>query len=310
MVVKMNIKRYLIKIKMTIKPETWCCAIRINKDENTSVFNDLSNPFLILPNTKNYWCADPFLFKKDNQYYAFFEVLDLLKRKGMIGYRTISENGYGDIHIIYECDIHLSFPYIYEENGEIYIIPESAHANELFRLKCIRFPDTWEKDKVLIKDKLVDTVRVQRNERVYYLSQRVDDSNTFDRVDVFYEENGQIKECFGNPQKNDSSNARGAGSCFYLNGRLIRPTQDCSVAYGDKLKFNEVLQLDENVFSEKLLKTISYQDIPLNQDNTFSGIHTYNKLDNFEIIDLKIPSKFNMRNTIGAVIKIFRSVFH
>ena len=58
----------------------WCCAVRFNKNDD-SIMTDLSTPFVVLPNSKRYWCADPFLFQKDDYYFVFFEAYDRLKRK-------------------------------------------------------------------------------------------------------------------------------------------------------------------------------------------------------------------------------------
>ena len=65
----------------------WCCAVRFNKN-NDSIMTDLSTPFVVLPNSKRYWCADPFLFQKDDHYFVFFEAYDRLKRKGVLGIQT------------------------------------------------------------------------------------------------------------------------------------------------------------------------------------------------------------------------------
>ena len=94
----------------------WCCAVRFNKN-NDSIMTDLGTPFVVLPNSKRYWCADPFLFQKDDHYFVFFEAYDRLKRKGVLGYRQITEHTVGDIHIICESTSHLSYPFIYEADG-------------------------------------------------------------------------------------------------------------------------------------------------------------------------------------------------
>lgn len=286
-------------------PETWCIAYRkIENDDECLIFST-EKPFTVIPNTKNFWCADPFLFEKDGKLYAFFEVLDQIKRKGLLGCREINGFGYGDIKIIYECETHLSFPFIYENKDGIFITPESLHENKLFRLKCSKFPTEWEYDKTLIEQPLVDTVLFDNNETVYYVSQRVVNEGVFDRVDLFYEDNGEIKEC-NNPVKTDLSNARGAGKVFSYNNQYIRPVQDCSESYGGKLNFNRIINLSKNSFDEELLKTISAQDIKTNIAAEFCGIHTYNRLGNYEIIDLKLPARFSLRNTIGAIIKIIK----
>ncbi len=287
-------------------PEIWCVAIRKNENDGESILNGTEKPFIVLPNTKSMWCADPFLFEKEGRLYVFFEVLDYMKRKGLLGYREVTESGFGDIKVIYEGDSHLSFPFIYEENGTVYIIPESFHSSKLFRLKCTEFPDSWEIDKTFTEDKLVDTVMLERNGTRYYISQRVEEADVFNRVDLFYEENGELKECAANPVKLDLADSRGAGKVFEHNGELIRPSQDCSASYGSALYFNRITRLDKNGYEETPVKTVFVHDINTDVKREFCGIHTYNRLGNYEVIDLKLPAKFNLRNSVGAFIKLFK----
>lgn len=285
----------------------WCCAVRFNKDSGTSILNDTETAFTVIKDSYRYWTADPFLAEESGRYYLFFEAYDRLKRKGVLGYREITENTAGKIKIVYECDSHLSYPFIFKENGTYYIVPESKESGELFRLKCEHFPDKWVKEKVIAKVHIVDTTIVHQNGMDYYVSQRVIHAGQFDRLDLFYFENGRLCECKNNPLKIDAETARGAGKFFEYNEKLIRPSQNCGVQYGDKLNFNEVIGISKDGYSEKLLKSISVNDIKLNIPNDFTGIHTYNRLGNAEVIDLKIGANFNLYNIIGAVWKrLFR----
>lgn len=285
----------------------WCSAVRFNQDGGTSILNDTETEFTVIKDSYRYWTADPFLAEENGKYYLFFEAYDRLKRKGVLGYREITEHSAGKIKTIYECDFHLSYPFIFKENGTYYIVPESKASGELFRLKCEHFPDKWVKEKVIAKVGVVDTTIVNHNGVDYYVSQRVMQAGRFDRFDLFYLENGRLCECKNNPLKIDAETARGAGKFFEYGAKLIRPSQNCGAQYGDKLNFNEVTEISKDSYSEKLLKTISVNDIKLNIKNDFTGIHTYNRLGNVEVIDLKIGANFNIFNIIGAVWKrLFR----
>ncbi len=281
----------------------WCCAVRFNADGNASLLNDCKSEFKVLKNSYRYWTADPFLVEESGKYYLFFEAYDRLKRKGVLGYREIGESYTGKINVIYECASHLSYPFIFKENGAYYIMPESSGCKELFRLKCVDFPDKWVKERVIARERIVDTTPVNYNGVDYYFSQRVIRPGLFDRVDLFYVKDGKWCECKNNPVKIDAETARCAGRFFYFDGKLIRPSQNCGKEYGEKLNFNEVVSISADGFEEKLWKTLSASDINLNVKNSFSGIHTYNRLNNVEVIDLKIPANFNVLNIIGAVCK-------
>jgi len=286
----------------------WCCAVRFNSNDNISLLEDSEKEFTVLKNSFRYWTADPFLAEQNGSYYLFFEAYDRLKRKGVLGCRSISENGAGKIKIIYECASHLSYPFIFRKNGTFYIVPESKASGELFRLRCESFPYKWVKEKVLAKESIVDTTILQHNATDYYVSQRVITAGVFDRMDLFYSRgNDVLEECKNNPVKLDAKTARGAGGFFRYNGMLLRPSQNCGEQYGGMLNFNEVLSISENGYDERLYKCISASDIKLNVKNDFTGIHTYNRLNNVEVIDLKIGAHFNILNIIGAVCKrIFR----
>ena len=297
------------KIKSILYPDTWCCAVRFNNASSTSILNNLDEEFFVIKDGYRYWTADPFLVFENNKYYLFFEVFDRLKRKGLLGYREISKSSVGDIRIIYESYEHLSYPFIYKKGGEYFIVPESNKQGELFRLKCIDFPDKWEKEKVLANDNLVDTTITVKDGVTYYISERVVENNVFDRIDLLYEKDGVFIECENNPVKLDANTSRGAGKLFEYNGKLIRPSQDCGKAYGEKLNFNEIKELSENSFREETVKSISHNDLKLNCKNDFIGIHTYNTVNNVEVVDLKIKGKFNVLNTLGAIIKQIKRIF-
>lgn len=291
----------------SLKVFEWCCAIRFNENEKVNLIDENSEiPFVVLKNSYRYWCADPFLYKKDNKYYVFFEMFDRLKRKGLLGYREVSKNGVGKIKKIFEYKCHLSYPYIYDDNGTTYIMPESGDASELFLLKCVSFPDKWVKEKVIYNEPVVDTTLFSIDGEKYYITQHLEEQKDFDRLDLLYEHDGKLFASKKNPMKRDSKTARGAGKVFRLNDDYIRPSQDCSEDYGKFLNFNKIISISKDSYSEQLIKKISIDEINIRDTGKFVGIHTYNKLDNVEVIDIKTADNFNVLNLIGGLIKRLR----
>jgi hypothetical protein len=286
-----------------IRVPEWCCAIRFNEDEKTSLLDDNKKPFTVIKDSARYWTADPFLFKHNGEYYLFFEMFDRLKRKGLIGYRKLENGSAEEMNIVYEGEGHLSYPFIYEENGVIFIIPESMAQNELFRLRCLRFPDRWKKELIHADDRLVDTTRFVFDDREYFFSQRVIRDNTFNRLDLFYIKDGIFCEAASNPQKLDFETSRCAGAVFSYGEDYIRPSQDCSQSYGEKLIFSRIVKLKESEYLEEPVAQLSVRDVRVGDGGRYTGIHTYNKLDNIEVIDLKKEKSFNLLNLAGGVLK-------
>ena len=99
---------------------------------NIAYKNKNESEYTIIKNNVDCWVADPFLFEKDNKLYIFAEMYKFNRMKGSIGYCQI-ENGKQTKwkEIIHE-DYHLSFPNVIEENGEIYLYPESSENNNFY----------------------------------------------------------------------------------------------------------------------------------------------------------------------------------
>lgn len=72
--------------------------------------------------------ADPFLFIYNNRLYLFYEEMPIGNGLGVI--KMVSTN---DLHkwskpvqITHEPQCHFSYPWIFEENGEVYMMPETG----------------------------------------------------------------------------------------------------------------------------------------------------------------------------------------
>ncbi len=87
-----------------------------------------------------------------------------------------------------------------------------------------------------------------------------------------------------NPVLSDVRRSRPAGLLFYDEGRLIRPSQDCGKAYGYALVFSEVLTLTETEYEERQINRIEPGLIA-----GCVGTHTYNRAEQFEVVDRTLP---------------------
>ena len=115
--------RYIIeKLKKLVYRDQWIILYNFNiKNEfvNTSLYNYKK----ILPPNDRFW-ADPFVVQYENKYYVFIEEYIYKKRKGTIAFFEINKNGsYTKPNVILEKEYHLSYPFIFEENDKIYMIP-------------------------------------------------------------------------------------------------------------------------------------------------------------------------------------------
>ena len=84
--------------------------------------------------------ADPFMLKVEDTWYLFFEVMDRDTVKGQIGLAT-SQNGLTWTYqrIVLKEPFHLSYPYVFEFDGDYYMIPESYQSEINSLVQGVKF---------------------------------------------------------------------------------------------------------------------------------------------------------------------------
>ena len=85
---------------------------------------------------------------------------------------------------------------------------------------------------------------------------------------------GPWKPHVRNPVKYDPSTARSAGTPFWHDGSLYRPTQDCSTNYGSRIIITRINVLDSKSFDEVPVTSVSPLHGPL-----IDGVHTLSSLN-------------------------------
>ncbi len=74
-----------------------------------------------------------------------------------------------------------------------------------------------------------------------------------------------------------------AGGFHIENGEIIRPSQYSVKYYGEKVVFQKITRLSTTEFKEEFNKEIK----PMKDAPFKCGLHTYNRLGDFEVVDLK-----------------------
>ena len=182
---------------------------------------------------------------------------------------------------------HLSYPFVFEHEGEVYLIPETLEARRVELYRAIEMPHRWELVKVLQENvAAVDTtLYIQNGVFYFFTSIAMPGLSSNDLLQLFTAEllTGAWRPHPQNPISLDVRSARGAGKLFRMGGKLIRPAQDCSVRYGYAMQMNEVEVLSPEEFREKPLSRIEPDWRP-----GLIGTHTINSNDALEVIDCQI----------------------
>jgi hypothetical protein len=240
----------------------------------------------IVPPGDRFW-ADPMVIQKENRYYIFIEEFVSKKKKAHISFFEMDQFGTCSTPVkVVETDYHLSYPCVFEWNNRYYMVPESAENRTIDLYECVEFPYKWEFKMHLMENiRAVDTTLLFYHGKWWLFTGITENEGSFPEVELFLFFSEDIftrdwKSHPLNPIISDVKNARPAGRLFTRNGKLYRPSQDCSITYGYGFDLNEILVLSENEYHEE-----SVVAVRPDWDRKISATHTYGTDGQFQIID-------------------------
>lgn len=218
----------------------------------------LVNPVLTdasVSNIRTNTVADPFMLRVDGCWYMFFEVMNERTGKGVIGLAT-SEDGAAWAYqgIVLREPFHLSYPYVFEHQGEFYMIPEcyESHAVRLYR--ATKFPRRWSMVGTLLTGPvLLDPSIVRFGDR-WWLFVETNPELKWDTLRLYGAGDlmGPWSEHPASPiVQGDPHTARPAGRVVVTGDTLIRYAQNCAPQYGTDVRAFEVTELTDRSYHER-----------------------------------------------------------
>jgi hypothetical protein len=229
--------------------------------------------------------ADPFLIEHHGRRYVFFEDFDWSAERAEIRYVEIDQQGgHRSPQLALRQDCHLSYPFVFADGDDVFMVPETAGRRTVELYRAARFPDEWTLERVLLSDVTATDSTLLRHEGRWWLfvGLVVDGNRPIDELCVFSSDSldGQWEPHPLNPVVSDVRSARPAGRIFSRDGQLIRPSQDCSETYGGRLVFNRI----------DLLSTTEYREEPIGAieptlETGNLATHSYDSDGTFEVLD-------------------------
>ncbi len=269
----------------------WRVAWRAIKDDAVrQTFAWPGAAYNVLPDDGGRFFADPFIYVHRGASWLFVEEFPYATNTGIISVCEISRDGVaGPPKPVLEIGSHLSYPFIFERDGVIYMMPESAGARRVDLYRAERFPDVWVHDRTLIDNIAVaDATMIERNGRLWLLASPADDGQSdWDTLSVFHA--GSLNEKWtalnDNPVMFDASQARSAGYIFERGGQLYRPVQDCTRGYGSALALCRIDRLEEDGYVQSPAVRLAPPD-----GGGVIGLHSLNEAAGIEVIDFFGPA--------------------
>jgi hypothetical protein len=239
----------------------------------------------VIPDPGFSFYADPFPFEHRGCMWLFVEDFDHRSQKGVISVVPFDKRGpSGPAQRVLEEPWHLSYPFVFEHEGEVWMIPESSAERRVSLYRATSFPLRWTREAVLLEDIDASDATLVHHGGCYWLfaATRAGSGSCSDRLSIFSAPKplGPWTPHEGNGVLVDQTAARPAGAFVRRGGRLWRPVQDCAAGYGTGIGLVEVLCLDRRCYEQKL-------HVVLRAAADWPGrrLHTLNRAGRLEVID-------------------------
>lgn len=297
---------------MQLRKDIWRCAIVSASIEQIVARGSLDGwPLTWVPGSGDLrYLADPFGLWRDDRLYVFAERFDYRDAIGRISVSVYDR----DLTLVEQTDVlrepwHLSYPFVFEAEGETWLLPEAFQSGGSWLYRAVDFPFQWERGpRILLDDVPLDGTPVHDGTRwwlfyapAYPLSARLTHlcaayTERLDRPWTAY--------C-ANPFLVDPHGARPGGTPFWREGVLHLPVQDCFGTYGAALRLLRFGRLTPDAIdvapSGRLLA-------PIRAAPFIDGCHTLSAAGRVTLIDVK-RTRFSPRGIMMRPLRDFRRLF-
>ncbi|WP_299712018.1 hypothetical protein [Tardiphaga sp.] len=238
--------------------------------------------FRVLTGGVSSYLADPFPFRHRGRGFIFVEQYLYSKKKGCIAVVPMDRHGVaGPPEIVIEEPHHLSYPMVFEQAGQIWMIPEAGASGKVTLYRAEEFPYRWKREADLatgVED--YDVTPLPDGSGIWFFAaQRLWRSSSWDVLNIYRADSltGDWTPHGAGPVLFDAALSRPAGDFIRRDGQILRPVQDCARGYGCAVTFCRIDELDAFQFVQTAVGRIRAGPY---------GCHTYNRRDGIEVVDL------------------------
>ena len=238
---------------------------------------------------RNCFQADPFFWQQGVETWCFFETFDYRTGLGYISAGQLESGRIENIRTVLEPGYHLSFPFLFEHDGQLFMMPESCASRRIELWRCTSFPGSWELHMTALEGtNSADSTLAEIDGQWWLFTNICDDpfGDMNSELHLFRADGPMLDKLEPhplNPVVFDSRCARNAGRIFQRDGVFYRPAQDNSHGtYGYGLHLMRIEELTMECYRERSVRHIA---------PTFKrgiiGCHHIDILDNNIIFDVR-----------------------
>jgi hypothetical protein len=211
--------------------------------------------------------ADPFVVTRDGRTCVFAEDFVFATSKAHVSVFELSAGGARELGVAVKEDYHLSFPYLFEFDGSLFMCPESRAAKEVRIYECTEFPLKWKLACVAMKNVVAADTLIFPKEGLWWMLTGISRTEPHDcsELYLFWAKtplSGEWKPHARNPILIDPQRARNGG-LLRDGDELIRVAQNLHFAsYGLSARLFKITRITPDEYAEELVSSITPDFFP------------------------------------------------
>lgn len=276
---------------MELVKDFWRCGIVAADVRSIARAGTLDHALIRwIPNRSGlHYLADPFGLWRGDQLYVFVE---------SFSYRT----GIGHIElVVLDADLtivdqqvalrepwHLSYPFVFEAEGETWMLPEAHESGSLWLYRATDFPLGWERAGQIVLDHVPLDASLVRHDGLWWLFYAPADPpcGRLTSLCAAYADRlqGPWRPHAANPILIDKEGLRPGGTPIVMDGMVHLPVQRCAGSYGTGLR---LLRFDALTAERTATSIVSALCAPAAAAPFTDGCHTLSAAGEVSLIDVK-----------------------
>ena len=247
--------------------------------------SDFSNHTEV-PNPLSRFRADPFVIRFNERTICYVEEHDNSGSAASINALELTPEGCFELGTVLRESCHLSFPWIVESDGKLFMCPETLGLNEIRLYQCRHFPLEWSHHRTLISNVRAADTTLFLHEGRWWLLTNLDSADIGEyesELHIFYADKLDSESWTPHPKNPviiDSRIARNGG-LLLRSGAIYRVRQKYGyLSYGAGISLAKIETLTPSEFHE-----VTVTDFENCSQLGNQGVHTLSMAGNIRFFD-------------------------
>lgn len=243
-----------------------------------------------LPNRSSlHYLADPFGLWRNGRLHIFAESFSYRTGLGEIDVLVLDEDfSILDQQVILREPWHLSYPFVFEADGETWMLPEAHESGALWLYRAVDFPFRWERARPITLDHVPLDASLIRHEEQWWLFYAPADPPAGRLTSLCAAHAQRLEGPWhphpANPILIDDGGLRPGGTPFLMQDMVHLPVQRCEGSYGTGLR---LLRFDQLTPARVATSFAGALAAPAVAAPFIHGCHTLSAAGPVSLIDVK-----------------------